>query len=44
MDHWGNSNCDQINGYCDGTDLNFSGTVDIDDFAILIDNWLKENP
>jgi hypothetical protein len=44
MDHWGNTNCDQSNGYCDGTDLDLSGIFDVDDFIILIDNWLKENP
>ena len=44
MDHWEDSNCDSTNNYCDGTDLDFSGTVDINDFVILIDNWLAENP
>jgi hypothetical protein len=43
LDHWEYSNCDSSNGYCDGTDLDFSGTVDIYDFEILINNWLKEN-
>ena len=44
MVHYGDTNCDSSNGYCDGTDLDFSGTVDIYDFMILLDNWLKENP
>ena len=44
LDHWGNTNCDQSNGYCDGTDLDFSGTVDLGDFEILINQWLAENP
>ena len=44
MDHYGYTNCDKGNGYCDGTDLDFSGTVDIFDFKIIFDNWLKENP
>jgi hypothetical protein len=44
LDHYGDSNCDSSNGYCDGTDLDFSGTVDINDLEILINNWLKENP
>jgi hypothetical protein len=42
MDHWEDVNCDFSNGYCDGTDLDFSGTVDINDFAILLDYWLAE--
>jgi hypothetical protein len=44
MDHWGNTNCNQSNKYCDGTDLNFSGTVDIEDYNILLSIWLAENP
>ena len=44
INHYGDTNCDQSNGYCDGTDLDFSGTVDIFDFKIIFDNWLKENP
>jgi hypothetical protein len=43
FNHWGNTNCDQSNGYCDGTDLDLSGIVDIYDFEIIINNWLKEN-
>ncbi len=44
MDHWDDTNCDSYNNYCEGTDLDFSGTVDISDFLILLDNWLDENP
>jgi hypothetical protein len=44
MDHWGDTNCNQNNKYCDGTDLDFSGTVDIDDYQILLSLWLAENP
>jgi hypothetical protein len=42
MDNWEDVNCDLSNGYCDGTDLDLSGTVDINDFAILLDYWLAE--
>ena len=42
MDHWGYINCNQDNGYCEGTDLDFSGVVDIYDYEILINNWLTE--
>lgn len=44
MDHWGYANCSQSNGYCEGTDLDFSGTVDIVDYEILLSLWLSENP
>ena len=44
MDHWGDTDCNQNNGYCHGTDLNFSGTVDIDDYVILQNLWLAQNP
>ena len=44
MDHWEETECNQSNGYCNGTDLNFSGTVDIDDYVILQNLWLAENP
>lgn len=44
MDHWDDTNCDSGNNYCEGTDLDFSGTVDISDFLILLENWLDENP
>jgi hypothetical protein len=44
FNHWGNSNCNQSNDYCNGTDLDLSGIVDFDDFLILLENWLKENP
>ena len=43
VDHLEDVNCDASNGYCDGTDLDFSGTVDIYDLAILVDYWLAEN-
>jgi hypothetical protein len=43
MDHWGDINCNNSNGYCQGTDLDFSGAVNINDYQILINYWLNEN-
>ncbi len=40
IEHWLDDNCDISNDYCDGTDLDFSGTVDEADLEILIENWL----
>ena len=42
MEHWLDDNCDLSNGYCQGTDLDQSGTVDINDLEILLENWLAE--
>jgi len=41
-DHLEDVNCDSSNGYCDGTDLDLSGTVDIYDLEIFVDYWLAE--
>jgi rhodanese-related sulfurtransferase len=43
MEHWLDDNCDSSNGYCDGTDLDQSGTVDVNDLEIFFDNWPAEN-
>ena len=43
LDYWHDINCDQSNNYCDGTDLDFSGMVDIYDLEILLDLWLNNN-
>ena len=43
MEHYGDTNCNQSNGYCSGTDLNLSGTVDMDDYEILLNLWLAGN-
>lgn len=39
LTHWLDSNCDLSNNYCDGTDLNRSGTVDNDDLEIFLASW-----
>jgi WD40 repeat protein len=40
IEHWGDDNCDISNDYCDGTDLDFSGTVDEADLEIFFEIWL----
>jgi hypothetical protein len=39
MEHWLDDNCDSSNNYCEGTDLNQSGTVDVIDLEIFFENW-----
>jgi len=39
-ERWLNTNC-ASNNNCNGADLDFSGTVDIADLAIMCDYWLK---
>jgi len=43
-EYWGDDNCDLSNDYCQGTDLDFSGTVDEADLEILVENWLAGLP
>ena len=43
VDHYDYYDCNKSNNYCDGADLNFSGTVDIDDLEILMNIWLGAN-
>jgi hypothetical protein len=38
---WLLNNCTSGNNYCGGADINKSGTVDMQDFAILAENWLQ---
>jgi len=42
IEHWQDDNCDLSNDYCQGTDLDFSGTVDEADLEIFLENWLAE--
>jgi len=39
-EYWLDDNCDLSNDYCQGTDLDFSGTVDVNDLEIFFENWL----
>lgn len=38
--HWLNQNCTETTDWCDRTDINQSGKVDIFDLAVFADNWL----
>lgn len=38
--HWHHRHCNPSNNYCDGTDLDQSGSVGFLDLAIFADNWL----
>jgi len=40
IEYWRDDNCDPSNDYCQGADLDFSGTVDEADLEILVENWL----
>ncbi|NIP27382.1 MAG: hypothetical protein GWN67_21275 [Phycisphaerae bacterium] len=39
--YWQEGNCGASND-CDGTDLDLSGTVEINDLRIFVDNWLRD--
>jgi len=43
IEHWRDDNCDVSNDYCQGTDLDFSGTVDEADLEIFVDIWLESS-
>jgi len=43
IEHWGQEPCDLSNDFCQGTDLNRSGKVDVSDLEILVENWLAGN-
>jgi hypothetical protein len=38
-ERWLNTNCAASNN-CDGTDFDLSGTVDLNDLAVFVQNWL----
>jgi len=40
-DHWGQNFCNEANYFCQGTDLNHSGSVDIRDLKIFTEHWLE---
>ena len=42
-EYWLDDNCDISNDYCQGTDLDFSGTVDVNDLEIFFENWLESS-
>jgi hypothetical protein len=42
IERWLNSPCNQSNNFCNCTDINRSGQVDLPDFAIFASHWLEE--
>jgi hypothetical protein len=40
--HWLMNNCTIEDSYCGGVDLDYSGVVELIDWAIFAENWLKE--
>jgi hypothetical protein len=40
VDYWLTNNCTLDNNYCGGADLDYSGSVDLVDWAIVAENWL----
>ncbi|KPL20461.1 MAG: hypothetical protein AMJ75_11735 [Phycisphaerae bacterium SM1_79] len=43
-ERWLDKACNAANGYCQGTDLNRSGAVDISDLGIFVEHWLEGIP
>ncbi len=41
FDHWLRNDCILENNYCSGIDLNFSGVVNLADWALLAQNWIS---
>ena len=41
--HWLGDNCSPANAFCDGTDLDYSGHLDLADFAFFSENWRRQN-
>ena len=39
--HWERNNCNSSNSFCNGTDLNQTGTVDFIDLEIFAEHWLE---
>jgi hypothetical protein len=42
LEFWLNDNCDLSNDFCQGTDLDQSGTVDENDLEIFFESWSAE--
>ncbi|MGD0572270.1 MAG: GLUG motif-containing protein [Sedimentisphaerales bacterium] len=40
-ERWQTTGCNSSNNFCGGTDMNGSGTVDMQDFAMFAENWLS---
>jgi len=38
---WDASSCTELNDWCEGADIDFSGTVDWADALVFFENWLS---
>ncbi|MBC8379403.1 MAG: peptidylprolyl isomerase [Planctomycetes bacterium] len=39
--HWLDSDCDSAGGFCEGSDLDYSGGVDIADLILFLEHWTR---
>ena len=39
--NWTNDACASVNGFCNGADLDYSGTVDMADLIVFLDHWTQ---
>lgn len=42
IDNWFLDNCTIANDFCGGADMNFDGAVDLADYSILAENWMRK--
>ena len=43
-DHWLETDCNDLNNWCSGADLDYLGDVDLIDFGLFVDEWLYYCP
>lgn len=43
-DHWLESDCDELNDWCDGANLDYVGDVNTVDLGLFVDEWLDYCP
>jgi len=43
-EHWLETNCSELNGWCGGADLDRLGDVDFVDLGLVFDEWLNPCP
>ncbi|MEN6308312.1 MAG: GLUG motif-containing protein [Anaerohalosphaeraceae bacterium] len=41
VERWLRNDCSVLNDYCNGVDMNYSGSVDITEFALFAQHWLE---
>jgi hypothetical protein len=42
--HWLQEDCDELNDYCDGANLDYLGDVNTVDLGLFVDEWLNYCP